>query len=145
MKIKFVLVVVSLCLVMGLSPVLADCPTQECKAGICAGDINLSGTVTIGDVSLLIDCVYNNNCTITSFIGDVDGDCDVDEDDVDYLVAYLFMNGPMPKCPYCLYIGDPPQGSDCPCFESTSVESIKSLMIKPKPDESEPVKPKPVK
>jgi hypothetical protein len=143
MKIKFILVVVSLCLVMGFSPVLADCPecqTQECQAGICAGDIDLDNCVDINDLTDLIMCVYHDSCPPVPLLCDIDGDCDVDEDDVDYMIDYLFNNGPMPKCPYCLYSGDPPQGSNCPCPESITSESIKSMITKSMETKSKPVK-----
>lgn len=140
MSTKFVIMTIVFFVMLGFSTLLGDCPedcpTQDCLAGICAGDVNQDGCVDIGDLTCIIKCVYLNDCPIIKLLCDIDGDCDVDEDDVDYMTEYLFNQGPIPKCPYCLYIGDPPPDSDCPCGESIKIDPPKNKQSDNKKPES---------
>ncbi|MDF1545629.1 MAG: trypsin-like peptidase domain-containing protein [bacterium] len=80
-------------------------PNENCCSGI-RGDVDYSQGATepqITDLTYLVDYLYNSDaipqCTEE---GNVDGDSDenIDEDDKDYLVAYLFLSGPAPpSCP----------------------------------------------
>ncbi|NMC44430.1 MAG: hypothetical protein GYA46_10980 [candidate division Zixibacteria bacterium] len=65
------------------------------------GDVNGTGTVTIGDISCMIACLNMNNCSgiVCPENVDVDGNGWFTAADIDYLIAYLFEDGPAPQCP----------------------------------------------
>lgn len=66
------------------------------------GDVNCSGTCTIGDISYLIAYLYQNGADPcpTWMAGDVNCDGNVTIADISYLIAYLYQDGP-PPCSHC--------------------------------------------
>lgn len=69
------------------------------------GDVNGDGNVNILDLTYLDDYLNRGGpAPPDPQLANVDGDCplnDIDDDDKDYLVAYMFMGGPAPICPWC--------------------------------------------
>lgn len=65
------------------------------------GDINLSGSITIADISTIVGYFYNNKPTPLCLVeADANNDKRLSIADIVYLVAYLFNNGPNPTfCP----------------------------------------------
>lgn len=57
-----------------------------------AGDANGDGVVDIGDLTVMIDCVYNNDCSgIVCFSNaDINLDGVIDQSDINILVLWLF-------------------------------------------------------
>jgi len=61
------------------------------------GDYNNSGSINISDPTGMIAFFYQGGDPPDPLAnGDPDGDCDMDMDDVDYLMDYIFRNGPAP-------------------------------------------------
>ena len=78
----------------------ANCP-EPTHADLCdtsPGDVNLDDDITIGDIATLDGFLICLNGLTSQQIAnsDVNGDCAVGLDDVDYLVDYLFSEGPAP-------------------------------------------------
>lgn len=85
-------------LALGLVAFAASFIAATC--GPC-GDVNGTGTITIGDISCMIACLHQNNCSgiVCPENVDVDGNGWFTTADIDYLIAYLFEDGPAPQCP----------------------------------------------
>ncbi len=61
------------------------------------GDVNCDGSIDVGDVVHLINCLFiSGPCPIPPELGDVNCDGVVDIGDVVYLINYLFFGGPPP-------------------------------------------------
>ncbi|MCP4661863.1 MAG: hypothetical protein GY856_41195 [bacterium] len=107
-----------------------NCP-EPTHADLCdtfPGDVNLSSTITIGDISLLISfltCITEELTSEQIANSDVNGDCEVDMADVDYLVDYLFIDGPAPVPCVCAE----PAVSSCRCTETGDVNLNGSITI----------------
>jgi len=89
-------------------PVIDSCSSQH------PGDYNGDGNINLTDVTGYISYFYLGGTPPNPVAnGDADGDCDVDADDLDYVIAYLYENGPAPVDCTCR----------CPALDSCSVQS----------------------
>jgi len=88
-------------------PAPVSCTCREPEIDSCSvqlpGDYNHSGSRDITDVTYFINYLYQGGNTLPSPLanGDVDGDCDMDGDDLDYLIAWMFESGPAPVTCTC--------------------------------------------
>jgi hypothetical protein len=64
-----------------------------------SGDVNLDGSVDVGDVAFLINYLYTSGPAPDPLeLGDVNCDNEVNIGDVIFLINFLFNNGPPPSC-----------------------------------------------
>ncbi|MBI5265708.1 MAG: M28 family peptidase [candidate division Zixibacteria bacterium] len=69
----------------------------ESSGGVVNGDLDLTGTVDIADLSSMIDYLFISFALPSNLkAADVDHSCNVDISDLSYLIGFLFMGGPAP-------------------------------------------------
>ncbi|RJP70535.1 MAG: hypothetical protein C4532_09165 [Candidatus Abyssobacteria bacterium SURF_17] len=67
--------------------------------GYMPGDVNDNGEITIGDLSVMIDCLFiTGTCPCTMDAFDANGSCTISIGDIAILIDHLFINGTLPRC-----------------------------------------------
>ncbi|MCP4656761.1 MAG: hypothetical protein GY856_15215 [bacterium] len=106
-----------------------NCP-EPTHADLCdtsPGDVNLDGDITLGDITVLISFLTCMDSLTSEQIAnsDVNGDCEVDMADVDYLVDYLYIDGPAPVP--CVCAG--PAVTSCRCTATGNVNLVGGITL----------------